>query len=79
MANPRWRDEHGRLLPPEPCPRCGANRGPLRLRVEHLRHLGWEPYTVQSFQSSCGHTQEVIPFPLADGRVRFVPVVGEAR
>jgi hypothetical protein len=27
----------------------------------------------------CGHAQEVIPFPLADGRVTFVPVLGEAR
>ena len=27
----------------------------------------------------CGHGQEVIPFPLPDGSVRFVPVLGEAR
>jgi hypothetical protein len=26
----------------------------------------------------CGHGQEVIPFPLPDGSVRFVPVLGEA-
>jgi hypothetical protein len=26
----------------------------------------------------CGHGQEVIPLPLADGRVTFVPVLGEA-
>jgi hypothetical protein len=27
----------------------------------------------------CGHGQEVIPLPLADGRVTFVPVLEEAR
>ena len=50
----------------------------MPLRVENLRHLGWEPYTVQRYQSWCGHTQETIPFPRADGSVLFVPVLGEA-
>jgi len=27
----------------------------MPLRVENLRHLGWQPYTVQSYQSWCGH------------------------
>ena len=37
-----------------------------RCRVEPLRHLGWQPYTVESCQSWCGHTQESIPFPRED-------------
>jgi hypothetical protein len=41
-----------RRLPKKPCPKCGANVGPMPLRVENLRHLGWEPYTVQPFATS---------------------------
>src|SRR5260370_8922458 len=67
VANPFWTDGKGNRLPTKPCPRCGANVGPMSLRVENLRHLGWEPYTVQSYQSWCGHTQAVIPFPRPDG------------
>ena len=74
------RQQHGpgHRLPPNPCPKCGQNVGPMPLRVENLQHLGWRPYTVQSFQSWCGHTQEIIPFPRTDGSVLFVPVLGEA-
>jgi len=56
--DPYWVDEHGRPLPKKPCPRCGANVGPMPLRVEHLGHVGWQPYTVQRYQSWCGHTQD---------------------
>ncbi len=77
--DPYWTDGHGRRLPTKPCPRCGANVGPMPLRVENLRHLGWQPYTVQSYQSWCGHTQETIPFPRADGSVVFIDVIGEVR
>lgn len=79
MADPYWTDGTGRRLPPKPCPKCGANVGPMPLRVEHLRHLGWEPDAVQTYQSWCGHTQEIIPFPRADGWVLFIHVIGEAR
>jgi len=48
----------------------------MPLRVENLRYLGWQPYTVQSFQSWCGHRQEIIPFPREDGSVLFIDVVG---
>src|SRR5262249_42933217 len=78
FPNPIWRDSEGRRLPPHPCPKCGQNRGPMPLRVENLRHLGWQPYTVQSFQSWCGYLQEIIPFPREDGSVLFVDVIGEA-
>jgi hypothetical protein len=48
-------------------------------RVEHLKHVGWQLYRPETYVSWCGHGQEVIPVPLADGRVTFVPVLGEAR
>jgi hypothetical protein len=35
--------------------------------------------SVASHMNWCGHGQEVIPVPLADGRVTFVPVLGETR
>jgi hypothetical protein len=48
--DPYWTDGHGNLLPKNPCPKCGANVGPMPLRVEHLRNLGWQPYEVQRYQ-----------------------------
>ena len=47
--------------------------------VAHLRHIGWQLFRPATYVNWCGHGQEVIPFPLADGRVTFVPVLGEAR
>ncbi len=47
-------------------------------RVEHLKHVGWQAYRVESYVNWCGHGQEVIPFPRADGLVDLVPVLGEA-
>ncbi len=76
---PYWVDEHGRRLPKQPCPRCGANVGPLRLRVENLRNLGWHAFQVERYQSWCGHGQEIIPIPQSDGTVKCVPIMGEAR
>ena len=48
-------------------------------RVEHLKHVGWQAYRVATYVNWCGHGQEVIPIPRADGLVAFVPVLGEAR
>jgi hypothetical protein len=81
MVPPIWPDEQGRPLPTYPCPRCGREvavrfRG---FRVEHLRHVGWQAYRVETYVNWCGHGQEVIPIPRADGLVAFVPVLGEAR
>src|SRR6266851_1637129 len=45
VAAPYWTAGRGRRLPKKPCSRCGANVGPMPLRVENLRHLGWKPYT----------------------------------
>lgn len=81
MVPPRWPDEQGRPVPTYPCARCGREvavrfRG---FRVENLKHVGWQAYRVEIYVNWCGHGQEVIPFPLPDGRVTFVPVLGEAR
>ncbi len=75
---PYWTDGQGRRLPPKPCLKCGANVGPMPLRVEHLRHLAWEPYMLQSYQIWRGHRQEIIPFPQSDGSVLSIPVLCEA-
>ncbi|HXL20104.1 MAG TPA: hypothetical protein VN961_21525 [Streptosporangiaceae bacterium] len=50
----------------------------MPLRVEHLRHLSLQPYTVQCYHPWCGHTREIIPFPRADSSVLFIDVLGEA-
>ena len=48
-------------------------------RVEHLRHVGWGLFRAETYVNWCRHGQEIIPLPQADGSVRFVPVLGEAR
>lgn len=35
--------------------------------------------TTSSYVNWCGHEQEIIPVPMRDGRVGFIPVLGEAR
>jgi hypothetical protein len=50
----------------------------LGFRVENLKH-GWALFQPTSYVNWCGHAQEIISLPLADGRVTFVPVLGEAR
>jgi hypothetical protein len=44
--------------------------------VENLKHVGWQAYRVETYVNWCGREQEIIPFPLPDGRVTFVPVLG---
>ncbi len=78
MTPPEWLDEAGRRRPTRPCPRCGREAPVYRFRAEHLRLLGWAPFRVQSFVNWCGHEQEVIPWPEADGWSYCIPVVGEA-
>ncbi len=80
MVPPRWADEQGRPLPTYPCPRCGREVTVrfTSFRVEHLRHVGWRLFNAETYVNWCGHGQEMIPVPLPDGRVTFVPVLGEA-
>jgi hypothetical protein len=83
-GSPIWSDEHG-----HPLCRCIPARAPAAgrevpvrfrgFRVEHFRHVGWQAYRVERYVNWCGHGQEVIPVPRADGLVAFVPVLGEAR
>ncbi len=51
------------------CPRCGRIVGPIHMRTEHVKHLGWAPCQVVSYVNWCGHAQEIIPLPLPNGRV----------
>src|SRR4029077_17962483 len=71
MSPPRWPGE-----PTHDCPKCGRIVGPLHMRTEHLKHVGWEPYQVVSYLNWSAHAQEIIPFPLSDGGCQFVPVLG---
>ena len=48
-------------------------------RVENLRHVGWQLFRAETYVNWCGHAQEIIPFPLPDGRATFVPVLREVR
>ena len=67
--DPYWTDGRGCRLLPKPCRKCGANVGSMPLRLENLHRLGWQPYTVQSFQSWYGHRQESARSPREDGSV----------
>jgi hypothetical protein len=41
-----------------PCSRPGCGREvAVRFRVEHLKHVGWEAYRVESYANWCGHAQ----------------------
>jgi hypothetical protein len=40
--------------------------------------VGWQLFRAENYVNWCGHAQEVILRPLADGRATFVPVL-EAR
>ncbi len=65
--------------PTHPCPRCGEVVGGFRgFRAEHLAHVGWRAYQVESYQNWCGHAQEVLMWPQSDGPVLLIPVLGEA-
>ncbi len=65
--------------PTHPCPRCGEVVGRFKgFRAEHLAHVGWRAYQVESYQNWCGHGQEVLTWPQSDGSVLLIPVLGEA-
>jgi hypothetical protein len=40
-------------------------------RVEHLRHVGWQAYPVESYVNWCGHAHEVILPRRKDGSVVY--------
>jgi hypothetical protein len=78
MTPPVWLDEAGKPRPTRPCPQCGRVAPVFHFRLEHLRLMGWRLFAVASYTNWCGHGQEFIPVPDADGWVRLVPVMGEA-
>jgi hypothetical protein len=43
-------------------------------RVENLKQVGWQLFMPATYVNWCGQGQEI-----ADARVTFVPVLGEAR
>ena len=56
------------------------NNLPGRGPVWHVaKHVGWQLYRAETYVNWCGHGQEDISVPMADGRVTFVLVLGEAR
>ena len=78
MAPPIWLDEHGQRVTTRPGSKCGREASVLRLRHEHLRMNGWKPMKVILRVNWCGHGQQFIPRPEADGYCRMIPVLGEA-
>ena len=78
MTPPIWLDQHGRRRPTYPCPRPGCNREwaePSRYSFEHLLMTGWaKPSQVMKIVNWCGHSQDFVAWPEADGYWRLVPV-----
>lgn len=54
------------------CWKCGSLS---RYRTETLRQLGWQPCKTQTVVEWCGHAQEYVPWPEANGYWRMVPVL----
>jgi hypothetical protein len=78
MIPPTWTDQDGRARPTRPCARCGREAPVFEWTPELGRLVGWEPFAVASFVNWCGHVQEFIPIPNAEGGCWLVPVLGEA-
>jgi hypothetical protein len=77
MAPPYWLDEFGHRVPTRKCarPGCGREYPVRRYRYDTFRQIGWSLYRVASFTNWCGHGQEFVPWPEADGLWALVPVV----
>jgi hypothetical protein len=76
VVPPIWVDDQGRRVPTRPCPEPGRTRewAIRRYRFEHLPWSGWptQPMFVVNW---CGHGQQFVPWPEADGYWTLVPVV----
>jgi hypothetical protein len=73
-----WLDEYGQRQPIRSCPNCGRKSPVLRLRYEHLLMNGWKPMNTMQLVNWCGHSQEFVAWPEADGYWRLVPMLGDA-
>jgi hypothetical protein len=76
MVPPRWPDEQGRPIHYLP---VAAVRSGSVASASTTSAMWGATLRAETYVNWCGHAQEVIPFPLEDGRVTFVPVLGEAR
>ena len=77
MVPPIWLDEHGQRVPTRPChvPNCTREWPQYRKRLQHLIMAGWKPMKPMLDVNWCGHSQQVIPWPDADGYWSLVPIV----
>jgi len=64
---PTWLNDSGRPLSTRPCPRSSREAPIFCFRLEHVQLVGWRLFTVASYTNWCGHGQEFIPVPEADG------------
>jgi hypothetical protein len=78
MSPPIWRDDSGQPRPVRPCSRCGREAPIYRFSLADVRRLGWAPFVPAAYVNWCGHAQEVVPIPQADGTCQLVPIIGEA-
>jgi hypothetical protein len=61
-----------------PCPRCGSLVPIYDATAETMRLLGWRPWGEVDYVAWCGHKQEFIAMPTAEGGCELVPIMGEA-
>jgi hypothetical protein len=73
-----WLDQHGRPRRTMPCSRCGSPVPIYDQPAEVMRLLGWRPWGEVDYVAWCGHKQEFIALPTADGGCELVPIMGEA-
>jgi hypothetical protein len=78
MTPPVWLDEFGRPRPVRQCRKCGQEASIFRLRLEHLRLVGWRLFAPAEYVNWCGHAQEFMALPEGGGWCRLIPVLGEA-
>jgi hypothetical protein len=73
---PIWLDEYGQRVPTRPChiPKCDREWPVRRHRLQHLIMAGWKPMKPMLVVNWCGHGEEFIPWPEADGYWVLVPV-----
>ena len=78
MRRPFWVDEKGHRRPTRPCTTPGCDRErvvPLPYTFQHLQMIGWcKPKQVLNVVNWCGHSQDYVAWPEADGFWRLVPL-----
>jgi len=75
---PVWVNGRDRLVPTRPShvPNCDQEWPQYRHRFEHLVMIGWtRPRHVIRIVNGCGHAQDCVASPEADGYWTLVPIV----